>query len=56
MKSIHIEDSYIRSFDTTVADVKGDGVILEETAFYPQSGGQPSDLGALVRDEDGFCV
>jgi misacylated tRNA(Ala) deacylase len=56
MKSIHIEDSYIRSFDTTVADVKGDGVILEETAFYPQSGGQPSDLGSLFRDEDEFCV
>lgn len=56
MKSIYIEDSYIRSFDTTVADVKGDGVILEETAFYPQSGGQPSDLGSLFRDEDEFCV
>ena len=56
MKPIYIEDSYTRSFKTTVADVKGDGVILEETAFYPQSGGQPSDLGSLFRDEDEFCV
>jgi misacylated tRNA(Ala) deacylase len=47
MKPIYIEDSYIKSFDTLVSAVEGDGVILEATAFYPQSGGQPSDLGSI---------
>ena len=56
MKPIYIEDSYIKSFDTLVSAVEDDGVILEATAFYPQSGGQPSDLGSLFRDREEFKV
>jgi misacylated tRNA(Ala) deacylase len=56
MKSIYIEDSYTKTFDTTISAVEGDGVILEATAFYPQSGGQPSDLGSLFRDGEEFRV
>lgn len=56
MRQIYIQDSYTKSFDTKVDAVEGDGVILEETAFYPQSGGQPSDLGSLFRDGDEFRV
>jgi len=58
MKSIYIEDSYIKSFDTSVSAVEGEGkdVILEATAFYPQSGGQPSDLGSLFRKGQVFKV
>jgi misacylated tRNA(Ala) deacylase len=58
MKSIYIEDSYIKSFDTSVSAVEGEGkgVILEATAFYPQSGGQPSDLGSLFLDGEEFKV
>ncbi len=56
MRQIYIQDSYIKSFDTKVAAVEGDGVILEQTAFYPQSGGQPSDLGSLFRDGEEFSV
>ena len=56
MKPIYIQDSYVKSFETAVAAVEGDGVILEETAFYPQSGGQPSDIGSLLRDGETFQV
>lgn len=56
MKPIYIEDSYIKSFESTVTAVEGNGVILEKTAFYPQSGGQPSDLGLLFRDGEEFKV
>ena len=56
MKPIYIEDSYIKSFDTLVSAVEGDGVNLEATAFYPLSGGQPSDLGSLFRDREEFKV
>ncbi|MGB4652264.1 alanine--tRNA ligase-related protein [Methanothrix sp.] len=61
MRQIYIQDSYIRSFETRVVDTKaldaeGEGVILQETAFYPQSGGQPSDAGSLFRSGDEFRV
>lgn len=56
MKPIYIEDSYLKSFETRVSSVDGDGVILESTAFYPQSGGQPSDSGSLFRDGEEFRV
>ncbi|MDD1758038.1 MAG: alanyl-tRNA editing protein [Methanotrichaceae archaeon] len=56
MKSIYIEDSYAKSFDTTVSAADHARVILEATAFYPQSGGQPSDLGSIFRDGEEFKV
>ena len=42
-------DSYRTEFSSAVADRTGDGtrVYLEETAFYPTSGGQPHDIGTL---------
>jgi len=55
MKLIYIEDSYIKYFDTTVNSADC-GRYLEATAFYPQSGGQPSDLGSIFRDGEEFKV
>jgi alanyl-tRNA synthetase len=44
-------DSFLRDFDATVVSCTPDGprwkVILNRTAFYPTSGGQPHDLGTL---------
>ncbi len=42
-------DAYRREFTATVLERSGDGtrVYLDETAFYPTSGGQPHDLGTL---------
>lgn len=56
MKPIYIEDSYKKCFDTKVDAVEGDGIVLKETAFYPLSGGQPSDFGSLFRDGEEFRV
>lgn len=41
------EDSYKQSFRTRVAEVVDQGVLLEETYFYPAGGGQPGDSGTL---------
>jgi Ser-tRNA(Ala) deacylase AlaX len=46
MKLIYTEDSYAKSFDTTVIVADGGIVILEATAFYPPSRGQPGLLRA----------
>jgi len=56
MKLIYNEDSYVKSFDTLVDSVDGDRIVLEATAFYPESGGQPSDQGSLFRDGYEFKV
>src|SRR5262245_37059734 len=55
---LYYSDSYHSSFDATVlkCDPQGDSyaVVLDRTAFYPTSGGQPFDVGSLgearVRD------
>ena len=51
-----MEDSYLWAFDAAVDEADGEKVILDKTAFYPQSGGQPSDLGFLMRGEEKFLV
>src|SRR3954463_238241 len=42
-------DSYLRTFDARVVDRANNGlrIYLDQTAFYPASGGQPFDTGKL---------
>jgi misacylated tRNA(Ala) deacylase len=51
-KTLYLEDSYIQSFDATVTavDQTNNGVILNQTVFYPGGGGQPADSGSLTID------
>ncbi len=53
----------VREFEATVKRVDGQEIVLEETYFYPASGGQPSDRGTIggtlledVREADGEVV
>ncbi len=46
-----IKGNYIREFDATVTKNKKDYVCLDQTAFYPLGGGQPSDVGFLQRGD-----
>jgi len=41
------EGNYIREFDARVLRRKDDYVVLDRTAFYPEGGGQPTDVGTL---------
>ena len=55
---LYYTDSSLRDFDATViaCDVV-DGrttVVLDETAFYPTSGGQPFDTGLLGASHSGM--
>ena len=44
----YMEDSYLKEFDTEVKEVNnGKFIVLNNTAFYPNSGGQPHDTGTM---------
>lgn len=48
---LYYHDSFLREFDATVLSCEPAGerhqVVLDRTAFYPASGGQPHDIGKL---------
>ena len=53
MKDLCIEDNYLKEFDAVVESVKDDKfIVLNQTAFYPNAGGQPYDTG-IMKTEDG---
>jgi alanyl-tRNA synthetase len=47
---LYYADSYLREFRARVTDRSDDGrrIYLDRTAFYPTSGGQPHDTGAIT--------
>lgn len=46
---LYYSDCYLATFEARVVDAAADGcrLYLDQTAFYPASGGQPNDLGTL---------
>lgn len=57
MHAHYMDDAYCKELDTTVVAVKdGKYVVLEDTIFYPQGGGQPHDTGRLVKGDEAYKV
>lgn len=50
-KRLYYEDAYIKDFTATVLECReeknGYGILLDQSAFYPEGGGQPSDRGQI---------
>ena len=53
---IYLKDSYKKELETKVKEVNGKEIILYETIFYPESGGQAFDMGKLICDGKEFNV
>lgn len=51
LNRLYYKDAYIKEFTANVIkcdeDKKGYAVVLDNTAFYPEGGGQPCDLGVI---------
>ena len=45
---LFIEDSYLINFDATILNIDSNRIILDRTAFYAKSGGQPGDIGKIT--------
>ncbi len=49
---LYVTDSDLSEFDARVVKTGPKFVILNRTAFYPESGGQPSDTGKIYFNDD----
>lgn len=47
---LFLEDSYAKEADAHVIEALAEGVILDQTIFYYSSGGQPCDIGVLLKN------
>ncbi|NPA75814.1 MAG: alanine--tRNA ligase [Euryarchaeota archaeon] len=45
---LYYRDPYMRSFEAKVIYSEGTEIVLDRTAFYPEGGGQPCDLGKII--------
>lgn len=45
------EDGYLKECEAKVVELSDQGICLERTVFYPMGGGQPGDVGKLIRED-----
>jgi misacylated tRNA(Ala) deacylase len=51
-RPLYLQNPYLKEFEATVTKADRNYIVLDQTAFYPNSGGQPSDKGVMERLSD----
>ena len=50
------DDAYLKSGSGIVKNITEEGgIVLDQTIFYPNSGGQPGDIGELIYSNNKVC-
>ena len=56
-EALYLQDSYLKEWEAVVKEVNQDKfIVLDRTAFYPKSGGQPWDTGTIVVEGEKYNV
>lgn len=56
-EGLYLRDCYLKEFDAVIKSIKdGKYIILDKTAFYPVSGGQPNDIGKIISNGTEYNV
>src|SRR3989338_7059083 len=55
-QKLYLDDSYLKECEATITHAEGKFVELDKTIFYPQGGGQPSDIGKIFRGKEEFRI
>jgi Ser-tRNA(Ala) deacylase AlaX len=55
-EALYLDDSYSKEFEAKVIKSESGKIILDKTAFYPESGGQPCDFGKLIKGNKEFLL
>tara|TARA_Y100000590_G_scaffold71876_1_gene78974 strand:- start:932 stop:1621 length:690 start_codon:yes stop_codon:yes gene_type:complete len=53
---LFIENSYLKEFKSIIKNIENNSIILENTAFYANSGGQPGDSGKFIFNENKIII
>ena len=46
-RKVFWQDAYLTELDATITTVKGSDILVDQTIFFAQSGGQESDHGCI---------
>lgn len=55
-KRLYLTDCYAQEFEGAIEKIDGEKVYLNQTLFYPTSGGQEHDTGVLIQEDREFEV
>jgi len=55
-KKLFLDDAYLTNFKGKITEIQDNNIILDQTIFYPESGGQLGDTGILLLNNQTFKV